>query len=194
MPSRVDANSPGLSKVGLSTTASPSASSTGVFAAKAAPAWQQQLSQQQSLQQLSQQSSQQSLQQSLHPQPVLRAVVQPQLLQPQLLQPQAVLRAVLQPQLLHPQLVQELQGPQGPVKKGKLQLRLPQRETGPAMLRSTPKQLQLLRAVLHPQLLHPQAVLRALLHPQLLHLQPVLRTVAQPLQPQLLQPQPEVQD
>lgn len=100
---------------------------------------------------------------------MLRVVVQPQLLQPQVLQPQ---------------LVQELQGPQGPVKKGKLQLQLPQRETGPAMLRSTPKQLQLLRTVAHPQVLHPQ-----LLHPQ-----PVLRTVAQPLQPQLLQPQPEVQD
>ena len=123
--------------------------------------------------------SQQSSQQSLHPQPVLRVVVQPQLLQPQVLQPQ---------------LVQELQGPQGPVKKGKLQLQLPQRETGPAMLRSTPKQLQLLRTVAHPQVLHPQAVLRAVLHPQLLQPQPVLRTVAQPLQPQLLQPQPEVQD
>ena len=98
------------------------------------------------------------------------------------------------PQVLQPQLVQELQGPQGPVKKGKLQLQLPQRETGPAMLRSTPKQLQLLRTVAHPQVLHPQAVLRAVLHPQLLHPQPVLRTVAQPLQPQLLQPQPEVQD
>ena len=122
-----------------------------------------------------------------------------QLLQPQVLQPQLQL---LQPlQLLHPQLLQgsqhsqqELTGPQGPVKKGKFRfVQLPQRLNGPEMLRSTPKQLQPVRAV--PR---PQPVLRALA--QLLHPQPV-RAVAQVLQPHpqpvlrtLAQPQPEAQD
>lgn len=142
-----------------------------------------------------------------------------QLLQPQVLQPQLQL---LQPQLqlLHPQLLQgsqhsqqELTGPQGPVKKGKFRFaQLPQRLNGPEMLRSTPKQLQPVRAVPRPQpvlralaqLLHPQPV-RAVAQPQLLqvlqpHPQPV-RAVAQVLQPHpqpvlrtLAQPQPEAQD
>ena len=63
-------------------------------------------------------------------------------------------------------------GPQGPVKKGKLRLvQVPQRLKGPEMLRSTPKQLQPVRTVAQE------------LQPQLL--QPVLRRVEQVLQPQL---------
>ena len=120
-----------------------------------------------------------------------------QLLQPQVLQPQLQL---LQPlQLLHPQLLQgsqhsqqELTGPQGPVKKGKFRFaQLPQRLNGPEMLRSTPKQLQPVRAVPQPQplqVLQPQPVLRALA--QLLHPQPV-RAVAQPQLLQVLQPHPQ---
>lgn len=74
---------------------------------------------------------------------------------------------------------QELTGPQGPVKKGKLRLvQVPQRLNGPEMLRSTPKQLQLARAV--PQELQPQLL------QELQLLQPV-RAVAQVLQ--VLQPQ-----
>ena len=164
----------------------------------------QQSSQQQSQSQSSQQQplQPQLLQESQpQPQPALRRLEQ--LLQPQpqpvravaqllhLLQPQP-LRAVpqpLQPQLLQPQLLQllqgsqhsqqELTGPQGPVKKGKLRLvQVPQRLNGPEMLRSTPKQLQLARAV--PQELQPQLL------QELQLLQPV-RAVAQVLQ--VLQPQ-----
>ena len=128
-----------------------------------------------------------------------------QLLQPQVLQPQLQL---LHPQLLHPQLLQGSQqvqqgstGPQGPVKKGKFRFaQLPQRLNGPEMLRSTPKQLQPVRAVPQPQplqVLHPQPVLRALA--QLLHPQPVravpqpqpVRAVAQPQLLQVLQPHPQ---
>ena len=166
-----------LPKVGFSVTESPLASSTGVPLAKEALAWQP-LQQSQSLQQP--QSPSQSSQQPLlqpHPQPVLRRLEQ--LLQPQLLH-------VLQPQPLQPQLSphgsqqqsQELTGPQGPVKKGKLRLvQVPQRLNGPEMLRSTPKQLQPARTV--AQALQPQ-LLQEL---QLLH--PVLRRVEQVLQPQL---------
>ena len=234
MPSCVALKSSELLKLGFSVTESPLASSTGVPLAKDALAWQpsqpsQQSSQQQSQSQ-SQSSQQQLLQQQLlqesqpQPQPVLRAV--PQLLH--VLQPQP-LRAVpqpLQPHLLQPQLLQllqgsqhsqqELTGPQGPVKKGKFRFaQLPQRLNGPEMLRSTPKQLQPVRAVPQPQplqVLQPQPVLRALA--QLLHPQPVravaqvlqphpqpVRAVAQVLQPHpqpvlrtLAQPQPEAQD
>ena len=204
MPSWVALKSSELLKLGFSVTESPLASSTGVPLAKDALAWQPSQPSQQSSQQQSQSQSQSSQQQLLQPQllhpqpqPVLRRVaqlLQPQplravlqLLQPQLLhvlQPQP-LRAVpqeLQPQLLQPQGSQQSQqgctGPQGPVKKGKLRLvQVPQRLKGPEMLRSTPKQLQPVRTV--AQELQPQ-LLQAL---QLL--QPVLRRVEQVLQPQL---------
>ncbi len=193
MPSCVALKSSELLKLGFSVTESPLASSTGVPLAKDALAWQpsQQSSQQQSQSQ-SQSSQQQLLQPQLlqesqpQPQPVLRAV--PQLLH--VLQPQP-LRAVaqeLQPHLLQPQLLQllqgsqhsqqELTGPQGPVKKGKLRLvQVPQRLNGPEMLRSTPKQLQPVRTV--AQELQPQLL------QELQLLQPVLRRVEQVLQPQL---------
>ena len=184
--------SPELLKLGVSITESPQASSTGVAAAKDALVWHS--SQQQSQPQQSQSQSQSQSSQ------------QPQLLQPQLLQ-------LLQPQALqplHPQLLQSqplqgsqqvqqgLTGPQGPVKKGKFRFaQLPQRLNGPEMLRSTPKQLQLPRAVaqvlqaLHPQPLRvvPQPLQAQLLQP-LQVLQPV-RTVAQPQPLQVLQPHPQ---
>ena len=214
MPSWVALKSSELLKLGFSVTESPLASSTGVPLAKDALAWQPSQLSQQSSQQQSQSQSQSSQQQLLQPQllhpqpqPVLRRVAQ--LLQPQPLravpqelqpQPQPVLRRVaqllhvlqpqplravpqeLQPQLLQPQGSQQSQqgctGPQGPVKKGKLRLvQVPQRLKGPEMLRSTPKQLQPVRTV--AQELQPQ-LLQAL---QLL--QPVLRRVEQVLQPQL---------
>lgn len=183
-----------LAKVGESSTASPAASSTGVFAAKDALTWHSsqssariarplQSSQPQSSQQLSQPQLLQP--QLLQPQPLARRV--PQLFQPQLLQPQ-----LLQPQLLQPQSLQlvplrqrlplqplrALQGPQGPVKKGKLQLleQQPLRTKGPDTVRSSPKL--------------PEQEL------QELQWQPLTRAVAQEpqeLQPQLLQPQPQPQ-
>ena len=117
MPSWVAWQSSEWMKVGLSVTASPQASSTGVAPAKDALAWH-------ASQQSSQQpQSQPQLLQESQPQPVLRVVVPllqaqpvralPQALQPQLLQ---VLQ-LLQPQLLQPHrlLLQGLQGPQGPV-------------------------------------------------------------------------------
>lgn len=125
MPSWVAWQSSEWMKVGLSVTASPQASSTGVAPAKDALAWhasQQSSQQPQSQPQLLQESQPQLLQES-QPQPVLRVVVPllqaqpvralPQALQPQLLQ---VLQ-LLQPQLLQPHrlLLQGLQGPQGPV-------------------------------------------------------------------------------
>lgn len=233
MPSWVALKSSELLKVGFSVTESPLASSTGVPLAKDALAWQPSQPSQQSSQQQSQSQSQSSQQQLLQPQllqesqpqpqPVLRRVAQllqpqpqpvlravPQLLQPQLLQPQpqpVLLRVeqLLQPQLLHvlhpqplravpqplqPQLLQPqrsqgsqhsqqgLTGPQGPVKKGKLRLvQVPQRLNGPEMLRSTPKQLQPVRTV--AQELQPQLL------QELQLLQPVLRRVEQVLQPQL---------
>ena len=190
-PSWVALKSRELLKLGVSVTESPQASSTGVAAAKDALAWHSSQSQQPQSQSQSQSQSSQ--------QPQLLQLLQ--LLQPQVLHPQL--------QLLHPQLLQGSQqvqqgltGPQGPVKKGKFRFaQLPQRLNGPEMLRSTPKQLQPVRAVPQPQplqVLHPQPVLRALA--QLLHPQPV-RAVAQVLQPHpqpvlrtLAQPQPEAQD
>ena len=217
MPSWVALKSSELLKLGFSVTESPLASSTGVPLAKDALAWQPSQPSQQSSQQQSQSQSQSSQQQLLQPQllhpqpqPVLRRVAQ--LLQPQPLravpqelqpQPQPVLRRVaqllhvlqpqplcavpqeLQPQLLQPQRSQGSQqsqqgctGPQGPVKKGKLRLvQVPQRLKGPEMLRSTPKQLQPVRTV--AQELQPQLL------QELQLLQPVLRRVEQVLQPQL---------
>ena len=195
MPSRVALKSSELLKLGFSVTESPLASSTGVPLAKDALAWQpsqpsqpsQQQSQQQSQSQ-SQSSQQQPLQPQLlqesqpQPQPALRRLEQLLQPQPQPVRAVAQLLHLLQPQLLqllqgsqHSQ--QELTGPQGPVKKGKLRLvQVPQRLNGPEMLRSTPKQLQLARAV--PQELQPQLL------QELQLLQPV-RAVAQVLQPQL---------
>lgn len=196
MPSWVALKSSELLKVGFSVTESPLASSTGVPLAKDALAWQPSQPSQQSSQQQSQSSQQQLLQPQLlqesqpQPQPVLRRVAQllqphpqpvllrvEQLLQPQ---PQPVLRRV--EQLLQPQGSQQSQqgltGPQGPVKKGKLRLvQVPQRLKGPEMLRSTPKQLQPVRTV--AQELQPQLL------QELQLLQPVLRRVEQVLQPQL---------
>lgn len=190
MPSRVALKSSELLKLGFSVTESPLASSTGVPLAKDALAWQPSQPSQQSSQQQSQSQSQQSSQPLLqpHPQPVLRRVEQLLQPQPQPVRAVAQLLHLLQPQLLQPQLLQllqgsqhsqqELTGPQGPVKKGKLRLvQVPQRLNGPEMLRSTPKQLQLARAV--PQELQPQLL------QELQLLQPVLRRVEQVLQPQL---------
>ena len=104
MPSWVAWKSSEWMKVGLSVTASPQASSTGVAPAKDALAWHaSQQSSQQSSQQPQSQSQPQVLQllQESQPQPVLRTVEQ-------LLQPQWLLQ-------LHLPLLQGLQGPQGPV-------------------------------------------------------------------------------
>ena len=114
MPSWVAWQSSEWMKVGLSVTASPQASSTGVAPAKDALAWH---ASQQSSQQP--QSQPQLLQES---QPVLRVVVpllqaQPVRALPQELQPQVSQPQLLQPQLLQPHrlLLQGLQEPQGPV-------------------------------------------------------------------------------
>ena len=110
MPSWVAWKSSEWMKVGLSVTASPQASSTGVAPAKDALAWH---ASQQSSQQPQSQSQPQVLQLLQESQPVPRTVEQ-------LLQPHPV-RAVpqeLQPQWLlqlHLPLLQGLQGPQGPV-------------------------------------------------------------------------------
>ena len=116
MPSWIAWQSSEWMKVGLSVTASPQASSTGVAPAKDALAWH-------ASQQSSQQpQSQPQLLQESQPQPVLRVVVpllqaQPVRALPQELQPQVSQPQLLQPQLLQPHrlLLQGLQGPQGPV-------------------------------------------------------------------------------
>ena len=116
MPSWVAWKSSEWMKVGLSVTASPQASSTGVAPAKDALAWHaSQQSSQQSSQQPQSQSQPQVLQllQELQPQPVPRTVEQ--LLQPH---PVCAVPQELQPQWLlqlHLPLLQGLQGPQGPV-------------------------------------------------------------------------------
>ena len=116
MPSWVAWQSSEWMKVGLSVTASPQASSTGVAPAKDALAWH-------ASQQSSQQpQSQPQLLQESQPQPVLRVVVpllqaQPVRALPQELQLQVSQPQLLQPQLLQPHrlLLQGLHGPQGPV-------------------------------------------------------------------------------
>ena len=98
---------------------------------------------------------------------------------------------------MHP--LRALQGPQGPVKKGKLQLleQQPLRLKGPDTVRSNPKLpeqelqwLALTRAVAQaPQALHPQPEERRVLQELQPQPQPEERNVPQELHPQ---PQPEV--